>query len=143
VVNVKFEEGHGIDHVERRVNEEAGGEDIADKVVVVRLRGVDVPVTTNDVYNLLSQSDVAVPHVDDRRQVDTEFDFEFDEGDIDDIDQMIDDELSELSLSSLTTEAEDLVRDESVDDDDIRSEMNHRIRTAQQEEFGEATLEER
>ena len=143
VVNVEFEEGHGIDHVERRIDEEAGGEDIAEKVVVVRLRGVDVPVTTNDVYSLLSQREVPVPNVDDRRQVDGDFDFEFDEEDIDDIDEMIEEQLSDLTLSSLSAEAEDLVRDESIDGGDIRTEMNHRIRAAQEEEFGEATLEER
>jgi DNA repair exonuclease SbcCD nuclease subunit len=143
VVNVEFEEGHGIEHVERRIDEEAGGEDIAEKVVAVRLRGVDVPVTTNDVYSLLSQREVPVPNVDDKRQVDADFDFEFDEEDIDDIDQMIEEQLSDLSLSPLSAEAEDLVRDESIDDDDIRTEMNHRIRAAQEEEFGEATLEER
>ena len=143
IVNVEFEEGHGIEHVERRIDEEAGGDDIAEKVVVVRLRGVDVPVTTNDVYSLLSQREVPVPNVDDRRQVDADFDFEFDEEDIDDIDQMIEEQLSDLTLSPLSAEAEDLVRDESIDDGDIRTEMNHRIRTAQEEEFGEATLEER
>ena len=143
VVNIEFEEGHGIDHVERRIDEEAGGEDIAEKVVVVRLRGVDVPVTTNDVYSLLSQREVPVPNVDDRRQVDGDFDFEFDEEDIDDIDEMIEEQLSDLTLSSLSAEAEDLVRDESIDGGDIRTEMNHRIRAAQEEEFGEATLEER
>jgi len=143
VVNVEFEEGHGIDHVERRINEEAGGEDIAEKVVVVRLRGADVPVTTNDVYSLLSQREVSVPKVDDKRQVDADFDFEFDEEDIDDIDQMIEEQLSDLTLSPLSAEAEELVRDESIDDGDIRTEMNHRIRAVQEEEFGEATLEER
>lgn len=143
VVNIKFEDGHGINHVAQRIEEEAQGEGIDDKVVVVRLRGADVPVTTNDVYELLSQKDVAVPQVDDKRQVDEEFDFDWEEGEIDDIDQMIDEGLSELSLSDLTTEAEDLVRDESVDEDEIRVGMNHRIRTAQQEQFGEATLEER
>jgi DNA repair exonuclease SbcCD nuclease subunit len=143
VVNVEFEEGHGIEHVERRIDEEAGGEDIAEKVVAVRLRGVDVPVTTNDVYSLLSQREVPVPNVDDKRQVDADFDFNFDEEDTDDIDQMIEEQLSDLSLSPLSAEAEDLVRDDSIDDDDIRTEMNHRIRAAQEAEFGEATLEER
>lgn len=143
VVNIEFEDGHGIDHVEQRIEEEAHGEPIDEKVVVVRLRGVDVPVTVNDVYELLAQKDVAVPHVDDKRQVNVEFDFDWEDSEIDDIDQMLDDELSELSLSNLTAEAEDLVRDESVDDDEMRVEMNHRIRTAQEDRWGEATLEER
>jgi len=143
VVNIEFEDGHGIDHVEQRIEEEAQGEPIGEKVVVVRLRGVDVPVTVNDVYELLAQKDVAVPQVDDKRQVNVEFDFDWEEGEIDDIDQMLDDELAELSLSNLTAEAEDLVRDESAEDDEIRVEMNHRIRTAQEERWGEATLEER
>jgi hypothetical protein len=95
------------------------------------------------VYSLLSQREVPVPNVDDKRQVDADFDFEFDEEDTDDIDQMIEEQLSDLSLSPLSAEAEDLVRDESIDDDDIRTEMNHRIRAAQEEEFREATLEER
>jgi exonuclease SbcD len=143
VVNIEFEDGHGIDHVEQRIEEEAQGESIDEKVVVVRLRGVDVPVTVNDVNQLLAQKNVAVPYVDDKRQVDVEFDFDWEEGEIDDIDQMLDEELSELSLSNLTAEAEDLVRDESVEDDEIRVEMNHQIRSAQEEEWGEATLEER
>lgn len=143
VVNIEFEDGHGIDHVEQRIEEEAKGESIDEKVVVVRLRGVDVPVTVNDVYELLAQKDVAVPQVDDKRQVNVEFDFDWEDGEIDDIDQMLDDELSELGLSNLTAEAEDLVRDESVDDDEIRVEMNYRIRTVQEDRWGEATLEER
>jgi len=143
VVNIEFEDGHGIDHVEQRIEEEAHGEPIDEKVVVMRLRGVDVPVTVNDVYELLAQKDVAVPQVDDKRQVNVEFDFDWEDGEIDDIDQMLDEELSELSLSNLTAEAENLVRDESVDDDEIRVEMNHRIRTAQEDRWGEATLEER
>jgi exonuclease SbcD len=147
VVNVEFEDGHGIEFVNERLHEEAGTDDLTEKVVVVRLRGADVPVSASDVYDLLADQSVAVSRVDDKRVVEAEFDFEFDEDEGEnDIDQMLDESVSELDLSALTTEADDLVRSpewEETSTEDIRAEMNARIRTAQNDRFDEATIEER
>lgn len=147
VVNVAFEAGHGIEFVEERVIEEAGTNALEELVVVVRLRGADVSVTASDVHDLLADYDVAVPHVTDKRVAEAEFDFEFDGNDAEaDIDQLLDEAVDEIDLSSITAGADDLVRSpewEDVDTDDIREEMNARIRTAQTEAFDGATIEER
>jgi exonuclease SbcD len=146
VVPVEFEDGHGIEFVNERLHEEAGTDDLTEKVVVVRLRGADVPVSASDVYDLLAGR-VAVSRVDDKRVVEAEFDFEFDEDDGEnDIGQMLDESVSELDLSPLTAEADDLVRSpewEEAGTEDIREEMNARIRAAQNDRFDEATIEER
>lgn len=146
VVNVAFEPGHGIEFVDERILEEAGTDDLAEKAVVVRLRGADVPVTVGDVYDLLAEHRVAVPRVDDKRVAEAEFDFEFEDDPDTDIDRLLDEAVAERDLSTLVAEADDLVRSpewEDADTDAIREETNARIRRAQEEGFGEATIEER
>lgn len=145
VVSVNFSEGHGVGHVEERIREESGGTiDVSEKVVVVRMNGEDVPVTTKDVHNLLDDLGAGVAHVDDRRVADVELDLDVDEdASVEDIDKMVDDAIGELSLSQLTTEAEGVVRDDNLSLDAIRGDMNKRIRDSQEDEFGEATIEQR
>jgi hypothetical protein len=146
-VNIDFDETHGLDHAATRIDEDAGGlnDDISDMVIVARLTGADVGVTAKDVYDLMAEREVAVPYVDDKRQPDVDFDFDFDdeESASRDPDEMLNQAVGELELSAITTEADALVRDETVDEEDIRPELNERIRTEQKERFGEATLEER
>lgn len=146
-VNIDFDETHGLDHAATRIDEDAGGmnDDISDMVVVARLTGANVGVTAKDVYDLTAEREVAVSYVDDKRQPDVDFDFDFDDEQTEsqNPDNMLDDAVGGLEISTITTEADDLVRDDTVDDDDIRPEMNARIRTEQKEQFGEATLEER
>lgn len=95
-------------------------------VIVVNLTGADdAPVTANDVYDVLTQLDVPVPHVNDKRTPET-LDIDIEDG-VDptgmDVESLIEDELDD-DLSESVQTIEEHVRDMTIPKSELRDHVD-------------------
>jgi hypothetical protein len=122
-VTVELADGEGVD----RAREQVRQHDLADAVVIVELVGAGEPVTPASVEEAALADGALIARVTDRRDVDEEAD-----GDrsvsFADPDDAVRERVAEMGLSAAARGVDDLVREGTVADSNVRDRTTERVR---------------
>lgn len=140
VIDVEFGRDDGYEYAKQRIDEY----DLTDAVAIVLLQGETVPVTKQQIHELLRSKGATVTRVEDKRSL-TDFDVSdaSEQTDIKDMDTAVNEALAELELSGESTHIEDIVRDlNDIAQSNVQGEVSQYIAQAESQHFDADTEDE-